>query len=212
MENEIIEYKAGELASQKVHFERTGLVIDKVTSFKEWEEIGTFLQEAEKSVWWWIGDWLNFGERKFGETYTQALQETEYSYASLRKMKAVSERFEMGTRRAHLAWGHHKSVMYMEPQEREYWLDYAEENKIGERALQRAISIARLKEEGSNYDNLVDFIDHIKMYSNEILQLADALHDKRIYVSPNQKQIILDQASLNHGLWDNLEYELRKGI
>lgn len=64
----------------------------------------------------------------------------------------------------------------------------------------------------ANYDNLVDFIDHIKAYTNEILQLADAIRDKRIYISPKQKQIILNQASLIHGLWDNLEHELRKGI
>ena len=65
---------------------------------------------------------------------------------------------------------------------------------------------------GTNYDNLVNFIDDMKAYADEILLLADALREKRIYVSPNQKQIILDQASLSHGLWDNLEYELRKGL
>ena len=61
-------------------------------------------------------------------------------------------------------------------------------------------------------DNLVDFIDHMKIYANEILQLADAILDKRVYISQNQKEIILEQASLSHGLWDNLEYTLRNKI
>jgi hypothetical protein len=64
---------------------------------------------------------------------------------------------------------------------------------------------------GTNYDNLVNFIDDMKAYADEILLLADAVRDKKIYINPNQKEIILDQASLIHGLWDNLEYELRKG-
>jgi len=212
MENEIIEYKAGELASQKVHFEKNGLVIDEGVSQPEWEEIGTFLRQAEKSVQWWIGDWINFGEKKYGELYTQALEETDYNQRSLSYMKAISERFDLSRRFHNLTWSYYIEVLYLDEPKQDYWLNYAETNGLSTRQLKAAIRLEALKEEGSNYDNLIDFIDHMKAYANEILQLADALHDKRIYVSPNQKQIILDQASLIHGLWDNLEYELKKGI
>jgi hypothetical protein len=210
MDNQIIEYKAGELASQKVRFEKNGLVIDEGVSQPEWEEIGAFLKETNQAIQWWIGDWLKFGEIKYGETYAQALAETDYAYSSLRNMKYVATNIELARRKA-LSWNHHLEVAFLSTEEQDRWLDYAEKNKLSLFGLRSAIRLESVKEEGSNYDNLVDFIEHMKAYANEVLQLADALHDKRIFVSPNQKQIILDQASLIHGLWDNLEYELRKG-
>jgi hypothetical protein len=212
MENEIIEYKAGELASQKVRFEKSGLVIEGGTTFDEWEKIGSFLKDTSQAIQWWIGDWILYGEYNYGEMYSQALEETGYDYNYLKHIKSVSEKFELCRRRHQLSWSHHQEVEYLSPEKQDYWLDYAESNKLSKWNLRAAIRAAAIKEEGSNYDNLIDFIDHMKAYANEILQLADALHDKRIYVSPNQKQIILDQASLIHGLWDNLEYELKKGI
>jgi hypothetical protein len=212
MENEIIEYKAGELASQKAHFEENGLVIDEGTSFEEWENIGRSLQVVYGAIQWWVGDWILFGLEHYGEMYSQALSETNYAYKSLTTMKSVSDIFRFPLRRKNLSWSHHKAVMYENPEKRDYWLDYAEKNKISCENIVKEINAAKLKEDGSNYDNLIDFIDHMRVCANEILQLGDAIHDKRVYVSPNQKQIILDQASLIHGLWDNLEYELRKGI
>lgn len=211
MENEIIEYKAGELASQKVHFEKTGLAIDQDLSQNEWAEIGAFLKQAERSVGWWIGDWINFGERKFGEKYSQEVDQLDYERKTLWNYAYVARSILPSFRKEGLSFQHHNIVASLPKDKQQYWLDYADDHKLTTRELVAAIHTENLKEEGSNYDNLVDFIEHMKAYANEVLQLADALHEKRIFVSPNQKQIILDQASLIHGLWDNLEYELRKG-
>jgi hypothetical protein len=41
----------------------------------------------EKGVKWWLGDWLNFGERKYGETYSQAIDTTGHSYQALANAK-----------------------------------------------------------------------------------------------------------------------------
>jgi hypothetical protein len=123
----------------------------------------------------------------------------------------VSRSVDPSVRNEDLSYHHHRLVAKLPQDEQVYWLNYACKNKLGIRDLSSAMKADAIKEEGSNYDNLIDFIDHMKAYANEVLQLADALHEKRIFVSPNQKQIILDQASLIHGLWDNLEYELRKG-
>ena len=35
----------------------------------------------------WIGDWLNYGERKWGEKYKEALEKTGYDYQTLRNDK-----------------------------------------------------------------------------------------------------------------------------
>ena len=56
---------------------------------------------------WWLGDWLNFGESRYGETYSQALDATGYEYATLRQAKWAASRYEMSMRIDNLSWTHH---------------------------------------------------------------------------------------------------------
>jgi hypothetical protein len=53
---------------------------------------------------------LNFGEGKYGEMYSQALDATKLSYSHLHHAKAVAARFEIGRRRPNLSWSHHHEV------------------------------------------------------------------------------------------------------
>lgn len=69
----------------------------------------------EKSIQWWVGDWLRFGERKYGEMYSQMLDSTDYEYGSLANMKYIAERFESSLRSENLSWSHHKEVAPLEP-------------------------------------------------------------------------------------------------
>jgi len=57
---------------------------------------------------WWIGDWLAFGERKYGEMYEKALEVTEKDYGVLRNAVSVAGKIEMSRRRDNLSWGHHR--------------------------------------------------------------------------------------------------------
>lgn len=90
---------------------RTGLSIPEGIEFERWEEIGKQLKLIEGSVLWWIGDWLNYGESKYGETYSQALEATDYSYDTLKQAKRVSARYEMGNRLPNLSWLHHRDAL-----------------------------------------------------------------------------------------------------
>src|SRR5690242_18845623 len=72
----------------------TGLVLPEDLSFDQWQRIGDVLKRMEKSVQWWIGDWLRFGERKYGEMYSQALEVTDYSYQALNDMKWTAGRVD----------------------------------------------------------------------------------------------------------------------
>ena len=42
----------------------------------EWQAVGSYPQGAACSIQWCIGDWLNYGERRYGETYAQAIEAT----------------------------------------------------------------------------------------------------------------------------------------
>lgn len=60
--------------TRKVDFDLTRLVFKKDLKYNEWESLGQVLKKAEKSVQWWLGDWLNYGEAKYGEKYSQVLE------------------------------------------------------------------------------------------------------------------------------------------
>ena len=67
-------------------------IVDSIT-FDLWVACGQHLWEIRQRIQWCIGDWLAFGERKFGETYAQALSVTEYSEQTLKNLAHVSKSF-----------------------------------------------------------------------------------------------------------------------
>lgn len=94
----------------KIERHATGLAIPETTSFEEWCQYGEWLQSAERSLMWWIGDWMRFGEHKWGEKYAQAIAATGHSYQTLANAKWVAERIEFSRRRENLSFGAHAEV------------------------------------------------------------------------------------------------------
>lgn len=94
-------------------------------SFDHWLSIGQTLRQMERSVLWWIGDWLRFGERRYGETYAQALEATDYSYQTIADAKWLAEKFEFSRRRENLSWSHHREVAALPDQQQDTLLDEA---------------------------------------------------------------------------------------
>ncbi len=86
----------------------TGLQLPPDLPMSEWIRCGQILSYIEDGVKWWRGDWLNFGERKYGETYAQAMDETGMEYDTLRQERYVAERVETGYRKPDLSWTHHR--------------------------------------------------------------------------------------------------------
>lgn len=81
--------------------------------YEEWEELGIRLQWAERSLPWLLGDWLNYGEREYGEKYAQAVEELPYAYQTLANYAWVCRVFPPEERRRDLAFGHHAEVASM---------------------------------------------------------------------------------------------------
>jgi hypothetical protein len=133
----------------------TGLVFHSDVGFEEWQQIGGKLKELRGMVHWWIGDWLNYGERRWGEKYTQALEDTAYAYQTLANDKYVASRFQVSRRRESLKWHHHAAVAGMEPDEQERLLDIAEDKELNRDAF-RALITAR-KEDMEFYNNLMAY-------------------------------------------------------
>ncbi len=102
----------------------TGLALPEGLSFDEWQAIGERLRVASAACLWWVGDWLAFGERRYGEAYAQALDDTEWEYETLRAAKWVAEKIE-SVRRRTLSWSHHKEVAALEAGDQDRLLDQA---------------------------------------------------------------------------------------
>lgn len=65
----------------KLH--KNGLQAIGNPTFEQWQECGEFIKKSNGAVHFWIGDWLNYGEQKWGEMYTQVLDETGFDYGIL---------------------------------------------------------------------------------------------------------------------------------
>lgn len=114
------------ILSPSVTATRTGLIFSNGISYDEWQQIGVKLKELRGMVHWWIGDWLNYGEAKWGEMYTQVYEETGYTEHTLANDKYIAREFPASRRRDKLTWSHHQAVASLEPVEQDRLLDIAE--------------------------------------------------------------------------------------
>ncbi len=127
---------------------RVGWRLAQSMTFEEWIQIGETLRTIKGSLFWWIGDWLNFGEQKWGEMYAQALETTNYDYATLADAKWVASRVELSRRRETLSWSHHRDVAALEAEKQEIWLDKADKNQWSRAELREAIRNKKKKRRG----------------------------------------------------------------
>jgi hypothetical protein len=84
--------------------------------------------EAQNSLNWLVGDGLNYGERRWGEMYAQAILVTDWAYQRLADAKWVAAAVPQENRRYNLTWTHHKHVAKLPPVAQDEWLAQADEN------------------------------------------------------------------------------------
>lgn len=114
---------------------------------RDWAEQGRRLGVIGRGVGWWIGDWLRYGNERFGERYVRASRITGYDVQTLTNMVYVASRYEPGERREGLSWSHHAEVAAREREERARWLDLAETERMSVRCLRDEVRRARRVEE-----------------------------------------------------------------
>lgn len=117
----------------------TSLQLRDGLTFDEWEATGSKLGQFQRAAAWWIGDWLNYGERCYGETYAQGIEVTGLEYSTLQSFVWVSSRVEMLRRRNNLSWSHHREVAALEPDEQDEWLTRAETGDWSKAELRRQL-------------------------------------------------------------------------
>lgn len=88
----------------------TGLVFAADTPIEIWGPLTERLIRQHKRIEWAIGDALQFGERRYGDTYTAWVHETGLAENTLATIKWVAGKIESSRRREDVGWSHHREV------------------------------------------------------------------------------------------------------
>lgn len=122
----------------------TALTLPEGLDLDDWTAAGAMLGRIGRACQWWIGDWLNYGERRYGETYAQGIEATGYEYQTVAQMAWVAGKVELSRRRESLSWSHHVEVAALDPAEQDRWLDRAEAEGWARNELRREIKAPSL--------------------------------------------------------------------
>jgi len=112
-------------------------------TFEEWVAAGRQIARITTASAWWVGDWLLYGESRYGPRYRDALEVTAFDYKTLRNYVWVARRFELSRRRDSLSFQHHAEVAPLAPPEQDLWLTRAERGRWTRNELRRQLASAR---------------------------------------------------------------------
>jgi DNA modification methylase len=154
MNEDIIKY------DEKI-FTPVGLKLPTGLSFDECENLGRKLRYINNTCLWWWGDWLLYIEANHGDKYTQALEESDYKYGTLRDAKWVCNQFNLSCRHDKLPFGFHREIADIKDNVlREHLLTKCEEEGWTRKELRENIknyNRSLLAENGKNKPINIDF-------------------------------------------------------
>lgn len=116
---------------------KTGITAIGTPTFEQWQECGEFIKKANGAVHFWIGDWLNYGEKEYGEKYSQVLEETGYDYQTLRNDSYIASRIDLSRRRDNVPFGIYSEIAPFNPDKQEELLDKVVENGMSIKELRK---------------------------------------------------------------------------
>lgn len=118
----------------------------------EWVEQGHRIGMMGRSAGWWIGDWLRYGNARYGEKYSRATKITGYDAQTLMNMVWVCSRIEISRRRENLSWSHHAEVAAVDLLLQERLLNQAAAERLSVRDLRELIRFERRIQEPDEPD------------------------------------------------------------
>jgi hypothetical protein len=120
----------------------TGLKISQSITFDEWAAIGGRFGTALQTAAWCIGDWMVYGERKWGHqlifdgeefnpklparipsaAFEMAVASTGLDWQTLSVYASVCRKIPLAERKIRLTFGHHRILAPLPPPQRLEWL------------------------------------------------------------------------------------------
>jgi hypothetical protein len=137
-----------ETSNNKFTMTPRGIQFHGDISFEEWQKLGEKLGDAERSIGFMIGDWINYAEEKWGEKYNEAIASTGLEYQTLANYAYVARRVQFSARAENLPFRHHVVVAKLkDTEEQRHWLEMAEKHNLTYKRLQKSINFGRIATE-----------------------------------------------------------------
>lgn len=118
----------------------TGLHMPDGLGFDDWAKVGSSMRGVSRALLWWIGDWLNYGVKAYGDKRALAVDHAHslgMGSEAVRQAMWVSE--QVVTRVTTLSWAHHREVAALEPKRQAHWLTKADAEGWSVAELRQAI-------------------------------------------------------------------------
>jgi hypothetical protein len=112
---------------------------DALLPLETWKSVATAIAAYSDATCWWLGDWLAFGQMKYGRRYKEGIALTGLEYQTLRNYAVVARRFEPSRRRDNLSFQHHAELCALLDSDQELWLDLSVENGWSKAELRRRL-------------------------------------------------------------------------
>ena len=157
-----------------VHGTPTGLAFTGDLPFDQWEILLNRLYTMNGAIQWMLGDALNYGNARYGEKYSQALETTKLTYSALANFSWVARSVPAENRNPNLSWTHHRAVSKLELEEQKRLLDEAERKEWTADALTEIVRGTPVTEKNMT-DNVSIPIGLSATVAYEILDTAACL-------------------------------------
>lgn len=133
------------ISDSKVRIKESGIEFLHDLDRDEWLALGKRLARVGKSIGFIIGDWINYGEHKWGEMYAEAIAETGLDYGTLRNFAYVAGRVSLSLRNDKLDFAHHMVVAKLKSSEdQREWLTNAEKHRMSVTRLRKSVNMGRV--------------------------------------------------------------------
>lgn len=144
----------------------TGLILAKDLTFEEWNAIGANFGIALQTAAWCIGDWMVYGERRWGkqtllpgeafdpkskrvssEIFERALSSTNLDRQTLSQYGSVCRKIPLAERRIYLSFGHHRLLAPLPAPQRLEWMTLLDSESKSVPTVKRLSISLRIAEE-----------------------------------------------------------------
>lgn len=118
----------------------TAATIPDGLDYDQWAQLGPPIEQAAHSSQWWLGDWVVYGDKHFGERdYTAAIAATGLDVDTVRVAAWVAAAFTPDRRRQHVPFAHHQEVANLDHDLADQLLDRAQVEGLTRVELRRAV-------------------------------------------------------------------------
>ena len=126
--------------TEHVSLTSVGLTFFGTVTFDEWLGLMSTLVRMETAFQFAIGDALIYGESKFGEKYSQAMDATGLSYQTLANLTWVAKHVPLSNRIEGVSWTHHRVVASIDPTDQRDLLEMARDSRMSATDLSHHIT------------------------------------------------------------------------